>query len=96
MPARLCTVALTDPSGVRHTVEVSAESVFEAAALGLAAMKREAWVDGPGRAAKLQVTVVGPVVRHEVAVERVLAWLDGVTTSPTDLLKKQRLKAMFG
>jgi len=95
MPARLCTVTLHDPGGIRHTVEVSAESLFEAAALGLAAMKREDWVDGPGRAAVLEVSVLEPVVKHTVSVQQVLRWLDGVTKSPNDLLKKEKLKALL-
>ncbi len=96
MSVRLCTVSLTDPSGIRHTVEVQAESLYEAAALGLAALKREAWVEGPRRAATLEISVFGPVVKHAISVDRVLAWLDGVTTSPSELLKKQRLKSLLG
>ncbi len=95
MANRLCSVTLVDPAGVRHTVEVSAESVFEAAALALAAMKRENWIPGPGRAARLEVSVLEPVVKHTVSVERVLRWLDGVTTSPNELLRKERLKALL-
>lgn len=95
MPARTCLVTFRDPEGVRHTVEVSAESLYEAAALGLAAMKREAWVQGPGRTAVLDISVMEPVVRHRVSVERVVRWLDSVTTSPGDLLKKEKLKAML-
>ncbi len=95
MASRLCRVTLVDPAGVRHAVEVSAESVFEAAALGLAAMKRENWIPAPGRATRLEVSVLEPIVRHTVSVERVLRWLDGVTTSPSELLKKERLKALL-
>ena len=95
MATRLCSVSLTDPGGVRHTVEVRADSLFEAAALGFAAMKREQWVDGPGRAARLEVTVLEPIVKHTVSVERVLRWLDGVTTSPSERLRKDRLKALL-
>jgi len=31
VPARTCTVTLTDIRGVKHSVEVTAETVFEAA-----------------------------------------------------------------
>ncbi len=95
MPARLCRVSLTDPDGIRHTVEVRADSLFEAAALGLAALKREAWIQGPARAPNLEVAVMEPVVRHEVSVERVLKWLDGVTTSPAEALKREKLKSLL-
>jgi hypothetical protein len=94
MPARTCTVSLTDASGARHTVEVQAESLFEAAALGLAALKRDGWVERPGRAARLEVMVMEQV-KHTVSVDRVLKWLDGVTTSPAELLRKERLKRLL-
>jgi hypothetical protein len=77
-------------------VEVQAESVFEAAALGLAALKHDGWVDGPGRAATLEVAVPGPVVRHSVSIQRVVRWLDGVATSPSERLKREKLKALIG
>jgi hypothetical protein len=36
---RTCTVSFVGPSGVRHAVEVTAESVYEAAALGVSALR---------------------------------------------------------
>jgi hypothetical protein len=93
---RICTVAVTDAAGVKHEVEVNADSLLEAAALGLAAMKREEWVDGTGPGATLEISVVQPVLKHSVSVQRVLRWLDGVTTSPKEKTKKERLKALLG
>jgi hypothetical protein len=95
MSVRLCSVSLTDLSGVRHTVEVSAESLLEAAALGLAALKGDDWTDGPGRAATLEITVVEPIVKHSVPVARVIRWLDGATTSPNEKVRKEKLKALL-
>jgi hypothetical protein len=86
---------LTDPLGVRHTAEVVAESLFEAAALGLAAMKRETWVDGPGRAASFEIAAMEPGVKHTVSVQQVERWLDGVTTSPGERIRKEKLKALL-
>jgi hypothetical protein len=84
---------MTDPQGVRHLVEVTAESVLEAAALGLAEMKREAWVGRPARATALEIAVIAPVVKHTVTVEQVERWLDGVTTSPSERIRKDKLKS---
>jgi DNA polymerase III subunit epsilon len=39
---RTLTVSFTGPSGVRHSVEVAAESIYEAAALGVSAVKNKA------------------------------------------------------
>ena len=46
---RMCTVSLTGPSGVRHSVEVIAESIDEAAALGISALKNAGWADAIAR-----------------------------------------------
>jgi hypothetical protein len=37
---RTCTVSFTGPSGIRHSVDVTAESSYEAAALGVWALKK--------------------------------------------------------
>ena len=37
---RPCIVTLTDPRGIRHVADVSAESVFEAAALAVQALRQ--------------------------------------------------------
>lgn len=96
MASRVCTVSVTDSAGVRHEVEVNAESLLEAAALGLAAMKHAEWVDGNGPGATLEVFVTPPIVKHSVSVQRVMRWLEGVTTSPKDKSKKEKLKALLG
>jgi hypothetical protein len=93
---RVCSVALTDAAGVKHLVEVTAETLFEAAALGLAAIKGEGWAGGDGPATTLEVRVVPPAVSHSVSVQQLLRWLDGVTTSPKERMKKDRLKALLG
>jgi hypothetical protein len=95
MANRVCTVSVTDAAGVKHEVEVKAESLLEAAALGLAAMKHEEWVDGDGPGATLEVCVTPPVVKHSVSVQRVMKWLDGVTVSPAEVLKRKKLKALL-
>jgi len=44
---RTCTVSFLGPSGVRHSIEVTAESVYEAAALGVSALRNSGWADAP-------------------------------------------------
>ena len=52
MAARTCIVTVTDLRGVRRSVDVNAESVFEAAARALSALRRDAWIDGIGPATR--------------------------------------------
>jgi hypothetical protein len=46
MPVRACRVTVHDTDGVSHTVEVSAETLYEAVALGIAAIRTDEWVAG--------------------------------------------------
>jgi hypothetical protein len=39
MPIRFCRVAIEDMNGITHTVEVTASTLYEAVAQGLAAMR---------------------------------------------------------
>jgi hypothetical protein len=50
MPPRRFRVSFDDSNGIGHAVEALADSLFEAAALGLALLKKATWVEGnPGR-----------------------------------------------
>jgi hypothetical protein len=84
------------PTGVRHTVEVTAESLYEAAVLGLNVLKKHGWVDPIGPATELQVQVKEPPVTHSVSVSQLKRWVEGIAVSPDELLRKNRLKALLG
>ena len=43
VPLRSCAVSFTDAHGMRHTVEVTAETLLEAAALALHVFKQPSW-----------------------------------------------------
>jgi hypothetical protein len=73
---RACTVSFTGPSGVRHSVDVSAESVYEAAALGLSRLRRDEWADRIAPGTPIEITVRKPASHKPtpdslVAVQRV-------------------------
>jgi hypothetical protein len=57
---RTCTVSFTGPSGVPHLVEVTAESICEAAALGVSALKSDGWADAIAPGTELDVQVREP------------------------------------
>ena len=62
---RTCTISFTGPSGVRHSVDVTAESVYEAAALGVSALKKDTWVDVVAPGSDIEVRVSEPAVCAE-------------------------------
>jgi len=96
MPPKTCTVTVTDVRGSRHSVEILAESVFEAAALGLKLLRDDGWVDKPGPATRLEIQAKTPAVRHEVTVQQMQRWLEGSSISPNEMVRKAKLKAMLG
>jgi hypothetical protein len=74
---------------------VTAESLFEAAILGLQILQHDGWAEPIGPATKLEVEIREPVTRHTVTMLQVQRWLDGATGSPNERVRKDRLKAMF-
>jgi len=77
--------------------EVTADSLFEAAALGLEAFNGIKLTESrPGLATILEVAVQPPHVIHRVRIQQLRDWLKGTSPSPKEQLLKQRLKAAVG
>ena len=65
--AHTCQVSFTDSEGIRHSVEVAAGTLYEAAVLAIAQFRRcKFTVDAPGSATRLTVAVEMPSTTHEV------------------------------
>jgi len=80
-----------------HAVEVSASSLYEAAALAIAEFRRCGFTDAnPGPATRLSVAVKAPATTHEVCVGKLQDWLSGSAKSPKELVLKNRLKELMG
>jgi hypothetical protein len=94
-PPKPCLVTLTDNDGVRHQVEVSAESLYEAAVLALAAFKADDWTEQIGPATRLHVEARALAVSHVISVQQVQRWLDRSVGSPNDIARRKRLKEIF-
>src|SRR5439155_11989308 len=77
---RTCTVTFTGPSGIRHSVEVTAESIYEAAALGVSALKDDGWADviAPGTEFEVQVARANHLSSaHGAADSSLVRWRRG-------------------
>jgi hypothetical protein len=87
-------VSFTGPSGIRHSVEVTAESIYEAAALGVSALKNSGWTHAIAPSTELEIQVRG---RHlsSLTVQEIRRWCDGVAVSTDETLKKRRLKQLL-
>jgi hypothetical protein len=96
MPPKSCRVSFVDSDGIEHGVEVMAESLFEAAALGLALLRKAGWVSKePGPLTRLRVEVRDPAVEHSLTVQQLRRWADRTAISPAERIKKDRLKALL-
>lgn len=90
---RTCQVSFVDAEGIKHTSTVQAESVYEAAVVGMRAIT-ESWADQPGVMTPISIEVVN-VVRHEVTLQKIRQWLNGTCRSPRERVLKDRLKEMI-
>ena len=94
MPIRSCLVSFTDSEGIEHSVRVPAESLYEAAIEALAAFRGVAFAETPlGPATRLTIRVKAPEEQHTISVAKVLSWLDGGARSPSEQVKKNRLRS---
>jgi hypothetical protein len=92
---RVCAVSYKDERGIRHGVEVEAESVYEAAVRAVAIFRGDPWSAQVGPGTALDVEVREPSTTHSVSLQQVERWLAGATPNPTEASRKVRLKMML-
>jgi hypothetical protein len=90
LPPKTCLVSFTGTSGIRNSVEVVAETLYEAAALALKCLRQAEWGDVIGPGTKLEVQVREPATMHTVTVQQIQRWCDGVAVSPDELIRRAR------
>jgi hypothetical protein len=97
MGARTCRVTITDLEKVSHTVEVTATTLYEAVALGLAALRGSDWVAGilEGLAA-VRVSVVSIPIEHVVKIQDFTNWVERKGGSPKEVSSRDRIRAILG
>ena len=95
MPPRTCTISFKSPSGIAHSVEVQAETLYEAAAMGLALLKKDGWIEGLGPATRLEIGIREPMTSHVITVQQLHRWLNSVTGSPAEVLRRARLRSII-
>jgi hypothetical protein len=79
--------------GVSHTVEVTATTLYEAVALGLAAVRGNEWVVGIAQGfnpVKVRVTEVP--VEHEVKLMDFTKWLERKGGSPREVSDRNKVR----
>jgi hypothetical protein len=87
-----CIVSYLDTEGLRHSVQVEAESLYEAAVLALHTFKKHHCE--PGELGKLEVEIRTSVT-HTVTVHMIHSWLKGGAKSPKQAVLKERLRELL-
>ena len=87
VPLRTCIASFKTPTGVTHGVEVEADTLYEPAGIGLARLKKDGRIEGLGVGSRLEIEVREPSTVHCLTVEQLHRWIDGVTTSPAEVLR---------
>jgi len=97
MAVKSCRVTVTDLEGVSHTVQLTASTLYEAIALGLAAVRGDEWVAGiPQGVATVRVSVTSLPVEHAVKVRDFTSWLERKGGSPREVADRERIRAILG
>jgi hypothetical protein len=93
---RKCKVSYCDPSGVEHTVEVTADSLYEAVAQGLRVFRENDWINEIGRGqTMITVAVAHPEVQHKVRIQDFERWLESQGLTPAEVSLKGRLRELL-
>lgn len=87
-----CIISFLDLDGVRHSVEVEAEGLFEASVLGLCAFRKHDLE--PGGLTQLQVEVRSSIT-HTLTVTKVREWLQRGVRTPKEAVLKERLRELL-
>ena len=87
-----CTVSYLDTEGIRHSVEVEAATLYEAAVLAVKTFKQHHCE--PGDLSKLDVEIRSSVT-HTVTLKKVRQWLNGGAKTPKEAIMKERLRELL-
>jgi 3-polyprenyl-4-hydroxybenzoate decarboxylase len=97
MAVRTCRVTCRDAQGVEHTVQVTAQSLFEAVAQALRVFREHDWSAEPNSgSASVVVTIKPAEVEHRVRIKDFQIWLESAPRSPAEMALKRRLREILG
>ena len=94
---RSCTVSFSDAKGEgTFSVQVTAQSIYEAALRALKLFREESWShDSSHATGYLEVFVRSPEVRYRVLVADLERWIEQPGGSPREIALRQELKKLL-
>jgi hypothetical protein len=94
VPLRACTVSFKGASGIRHSTDVEAETLYEAAVMAVSRFRRDIWGEAVAAGTALEVEVREPSTRHSLTLQQIERWLASPGT-PYEASKKAKMKLML-
>ncbi len=93
-----CRVSYLDSGNIEHAVDVTADSLFEAAAVAVRAFREGALMDDlPVAGTELRIEVFPLPVEHKVRLQRVEQWAQtGTVKSPVEMQRRERVRELLG
>jgi hypothetical protein len=97
MNLRLCRVTVSDLEGVKHSVEVTASSLYEAVALGLVAIQGQDWTGDIAEGLNtVDVSVSTVSVIHSVRMQDFRKWLERNGGKPNEITQRKHIRTVLG
>jgi len=91
-----CIVRLKDYHNTEHSVEVYAESLYEAVLRGLSRLQDVGWESkGDETIQRVEVEIHQEPTRHVVDVPKLLKWVGEKSTYPAQETRKARLRKLL-
>jgi len=97
MNLRQCRVTVSDMEGVKHSLEVTASTLYEAVALGLVAIREQDWAGEIAEGLNtVDVSVTAVPVMHSVRMQDFNKWLSRKGGTPNDLSQRKHIRQILG
>src|SRR5271155_5166080 len=97
MAVRACRVTCRDEQGVERTVQVTAQSLYEAVAQALRLFWDSEWKENPAHGpASAVVAIKQPEVEHRVRIKEFENWIESAGRNPAEMALKSRLREILG
>jgi hypothetical protein len=90
-----CIVRLKDCHDTQHSVEVHAESLYEAVLRGLNRLQDVGWESNGETVQRVEVEIHQEPTRHIVDVPKLLKWVQERATYPAQEIKKAKLRKLL-
>ncbi len=98
MAQKQCRVTVTDMNGIDHTVTVEGDSVYLAAARGLAELRRHGWVGEIASGINVIQVLIheNREVSHAVSYRKLVEWAGRTAGGPAEVVRRREVRDVLG